>query len=490
MKNNVIKFSLTLAASAILAACSSSSGSSSNGQQVAADVGPTGTPAVGYKVVNKDNSDFRVKGRTDTARNSEAGAVESMLTQNPEPSFDTLVIAAPTTAAGQKSIAYVEDLDVTNPVNGVAQLQHIYIGTQTKNGGVARTEGVKNEYGHITKTTTKGQDTGSVLVYENGRLDYTGDAGRIKKSEFPTNDTVAELYGRNTMNSDKLFNANANLPLADHYGVSTAKRGDGHLQYVQYGRVTTELDSSKLAQGDDILQANFKDGVKLGGNLKTYVVAYGEFNAAEKEDNYFARGISNISEKDLAELQGKLTYKGHAVTYGLDHGLHADVEVDKNNAPTALQGVNPDVVRLVSGTHVIANVDLASRNVTGKLYDVYSVNSTTKESDLVNFNGTLGKNGAIQGSSELAYGKADAANRKGTFNATIYGNKADGLDKTELGGAVASNIGDADKKWGAVFGAEDVTKKVVAPTPTPTPANPLAQAENAQQGTGTVNKVN
>ncbi|MFZ7313960.1 hypothetical protein, partial [Avibacterium volantium] len=80
------------------------------------------------------------------------------------------------------------------------------------------------------------------------------------------------------------------------------------------------------------------------------------------------------------------------------------------------------------------------------------------------------------------------ANREGTFNATIYGNKEVGLDKTELGGAVASNVG-GEGKWGAVFGAEDVTDKVIAPTPVE-PSNPLGQAENAEQGRGTVNKVN
>ncbi|MFZ7217064.1 transferrin-binding protein-like solute binding protein [Avibacterium avium] len=508
-KDNAIKFSLTLVASVILAACSSGGSGSSDApaqnnvsnettqqvvtpaeetttqEETVAPAGNTEPSPVGYKVVNKTNSDFQVKGRADEGRNSVAGVVESMLTQKPEPSFDTLVIAAPTNKAGNTSIAYVEDLDVTEQADGVGKLQHIYLGAQTKEGGEARSD-VHNEYGNITKTETQGTETGSVLVYEANRQNYTDDHADNRSAT--KEDTVAELYGRNTMGSDKVVNATANLPLADHYGELATKRGDGHLQLVQYGRVTTALDSSNLQDGDKTLAANFKDGVKLAGDLKSYVVGYAQYNDVSKEDNYFARGINNISAEDLAKLEGKLTYKGHAVTYGLDHSIHGLKDVDAKNAPTSLQAVNPDEVEFVSGTHVLADVDLGSRKVDGKLYDMFTVNGADHESKLVKFNGDLAANGAITGTSELAYGQVDAANREGTFNATIYGNKEVGLDKTELGGAVASNVG-GEGKWGAVFGAEDVTDKVIAPTPVE-PSNPLGQAENAEQGRGTVNKVN
>ncbi|SUB24520.1 transferrin-binding protein-like solute binding protein [Avibacterium avium] len=496
-KDNAIKFSLTLVASVILAACSSSSGGSSDepaqnnvsnettqqvvtpAEETVAPAGNTEPSPVGYKVVNKTESDFQVKGRADEGRNSVAGVVESMLTQKPEPSFDTLVIAAPTNKAGNTSIAYVEDLDVTEQANGVGKLQHIYLGAQTKEGGEARSD-VHNEYGNITKTKTQGTETGSVLVYEANRQNYT-DFHADNRSATKE-DTVAELYGRNTMGSDKVVNATANLPLADHYGELATKRGDGHLQLVQYGRVTTALDSSNLQDGNKTLAANFKEGVELAGDLESYVVGYAQYNDVSKEDNYFARGINNISAGDLATLEGKLTYKGHAVTYGLDHSIHG--LKDAENAPTSLQGVNPE--EFVSGTHVLADVDLGSRKVDGKLYDMFTVNGADHESKLVKFNGDLAANGTITGTSELAYGQVDAANREGTFNATIYGNKEVGLDKTELAGAVASNVG-GEGKWGAVFGAEDVTDKVIAPVG---PSNPLGQAENAEQGRGTVNKVN
>ncbi|MFZ7198143.1 transferrin-binding protein-like solute binding protein [Avibacterium avium] len=501
-KDNAIKFSLTLAASVILAACSSSSGGSSDepaqnnvsnettqqvvtpAEETVAPAGNTEASPVGYKVVNKTNSDFQVKGRADDGRNSVAGVVESMLVQKPEPSFDTLVIAAPTNKAGNTSIAYVEDLDVTEQADGVGKLQHIYLGAQTKEGGEARSD-VHNEYGNITKTGTQGTETGSVLVYEANRQNYT-DFHDDNRSEVKK-DTVAELYGRNTMGSDKVVNATENLPLADHYGEHATKRGDGHLQLVQYGRVTTALDSSNLQDGKTLAD-NFKPGLKLNSGdddgLNTYVVGYAQYNDVSKEDNYFARGINNISAEDLAKLEGKLTYKGHAVTYNLDHRIHG-LE-DAENAPTSLQGVKPE--EFVSGTHVLANVDLGSRKVDGKLYDKFTVNGTNHDSVLVTFDGDLAANGTITGTSKLDYVKADAPNREGTFNATIYGNKEVGLDKTELAGAVASNVG-GEGKWGAVFGAEDVTDKVIAPTPVE-PSNPLGQAENAVQDGGTVNKVN
>ncbi|MBE2894482.1 transferrin-binding protein-like solute binding protein [Spirabiliibacterium falconis] len=501
-KDLALKFTLTVAASVLLAACGSSGGDSNpepakpTAEQVAKQKAEAAAEAkakaqaeldakeskepsdVGYKVVSKTTSDFIVDGRA-PARNSEAGTAAGMQVQKPQPSFDTLIVAVPTKES--KAVAYVEDFDFSNQASGLAQLEHIYINESTKNG-VERQGKLTDQYGDLTKTNTQGTKTGKAYVYQEGRTDYTGDAGRIKKSEFNADDSVAEVYGRNTMSNDKDVNATRNLPLTD---VKTNKYEDGHLQFVQYGRVTTQLDAQTRLNGNKQKPGEvYKEGVDLGDDIQTYVVDYSHFNAKNKEDNYFYRGINNTSAEKLKEFgygkEGVLVYQGHAVTYGLDNKYHEPPkDKDALNAPTALRGLKPeDAPKLISGTHVTATVDLAKRSVTGELYNKFEVQKEKVKDTLVTFKGDLKANGNVKnGTSELAY--ATSKDRKeGTFNATLFGN--DKVTNTELGGTVVSKNGDADKKWGAVFGAEYVGDKPVA-KPAPKPAEPISpwvQKEN------------
>ena len=104
---------------------------------------------------------------------------------------------------------------------------------------------------------------------------------------------------------------------------------------------------------------------------------------------------------------------------------------------------------LVSGTHVAADIDLASKNVTGNLYNVWKKENTALQVDelnheLVKFNGTLANDGSIAGT---ATATAIKGNPEGVLKASLYGDKAQ-----ELGGLVASK--DTTNNWGAAFGAK------------------------------------
>ena len=101
---------------------------------------------------------------------------------------------------------------------------------------------------------------------------------------------------------------------------------------------------------------------------------------------------------------------------------------------------------LVSGTHVAADIDLASKNVTGNLYNVWEETNTQRkviphDVELAKFNGTLANNGSISGSAT----RHDGA--QGVLKASLYGAQAQ-----ELGGVIASK--DTVKNWGASFGAK------------------------------------
>lgn len=521
-KENALKFTLTIAASVLLAACGSSGGNSAPAQpvqptaeelaaqkakelkeQLAAEAKET--QVLGGKVVSKTKSDFIVEGRT-PAKNSEAGLSSQITVENPVPSFDTLVIAAPK-IQGSYNIAYVEDFrteaslaeGATAAVNGVTKFTKVYVspaeggksttlveGAQERTAaGEDRANGLTDEYGNITKTAKQGTEDAKVYVYgnaDNSKVYFPLEgksAGRLYQGQ--DDDSVAEIYGRTTTSRDnvkdsaevKEKNRAINLPLED-----------AHLELVQYGRVTTALDSEKLV--DSSLEKTFKDGVKLGGNLKTYVTPYAKFNTKDsKEDHYFFRGIDVVTPAKLVEYGfndakgGSVTYKGHAVTYGLENAYHGNNKSAVKDAPTALAGVkDAEAPKAVSGTHVTAVVDLTNRNVTGSLYNKFNVNGKDVDDTLVTFKGDLKANGNAVGTSELVYVPADAANKQGTFAATLFGNG--GKAATELGGTVVSKEGAENQKWGAVFGAKAVLDPVVEPVV----LNPLSQTENAKQEPG------
>lgn len=194
------------------------------------------------------------------------------------------------------------------------------------------------------------------------------------------------------------------------------------------------------------------------------------------KNNYFFRGVNNTSAEQLSALPGyydttdfggQLHYQGHAVTYNLDRDFKLEAGL-----PNALGAE----YALVSGTHVAADIDLASKNVTGNLYNVWKESNTQQQEKehnvkLATFEGNLANDGSIVGTAT----KTDDST-KGTLKASLYGSKAQ-----ELGGAIASN--DTTNNWGASFGAKVQNPVYVAPTPTPTPtpATPPAWGERTEE---------
>ena len=509
MKNNkFIKFSLTVACAAVLAACGSSGGSSNNdeaaqkaaqqqaaqqqqaaaeaaakakaeaeaaaAQAAAAEAAVAKTIDVGAKFVKKNQSNLNVGEGVET--NSKSSVAPTNMTVELHPSLDTIVVAVPLNADGsvntQAKQAYLEDFDFRgNTANTTGQhtLSHIY---KTANGstnvGAARNGGEAS-----TKTDTKGNDTGLAYVYEDGRLNYTRKAEgknvvdtKDARTDARLADSVAEVYGHRTFvdgDSEVKNIADGDTVLAN--APFTAKDADGKytagskLNYVQYGRVTSKLHA--------VQEADLKDGKDVA-QYGTKVASFGGYGENGTEDNYFYRGVNNTPysatlASDLKNIYfgseapaGKLHYQGHAVTYNLDK----DYE-DKSGLPNALGAE----YALVSGTHVAADIDLASKNVTGNLYNRWTETNTQQQVkehnvELANFAGTLANNGSISGSST----KHDGA--QGVLKASLYGAQAQ-----ELGGVISSN--DTVNNWGASFGAKVQNTPFVAPpvvTPAPVPA--------------------
>jgi len=513
MKNNkFIKFSLTVACAAVLAACGSSGGSSNNdeaaqqaaaqqaaAQQAAAEKAAAEKAAaekaaaaealvaktkdVGAKFVKKTESNLNVAGDT-LADNKSSKSVTNM-TVELHPSLDTIVVAIPLDANGNpdltKKQAYLEDFDFrgnTANTSGEHVLKHIYMNGTTKDTTRGRVDGES-----ATKTASMGEnDTdGKAYVYEETRKNYTHKAEgknvedtKEARTDERLRSSVAEVYGHRTFvagNSEEKNIADGDTVLAN--APFTAKDADGNytagskLNYVQYGRVTSKLHA--------VQEADLKDGKDVA-QYGTKVASYGLHGEKGTEDNYFYRGVNNTPysatlASDLKNVYfgseavgGKLHYQGHAVTYNLDR----DYE-DKSGLPNALGAE----YALVSGTHVAADIDLASKNVTGRLYNRWTETNTQQkviphDVELAKFNGTLANNGSISGSATKHNGD------EGVLKASLYGAQAQ-----ELGGAIASN--DTVNNWGASFGAKVQNTPFVAPAPAPTPVPPPAWGESTDQ---------
>ena len=511
MKNNkFIKFSLTVACAAVLAACGSSGGSSNNdeaaqkaaaqqqaaqqqqaaaeaaakakaeaeaaaAQAAAAEAAVAKTIDVGAKFVKKNQSNLNVGEGVET--NSKSSVAPTNMTVELHPSLDTIVVAVPLNADGsvntQAKQAYLEDFDFrgnTDNTSGEHVLKHIYMNGTTKDTSRGRVDGES-----ATKTASMGEnDTdGKAYVYEENRLNYTHKAEgknvvdtKDARTDERLRSSVAEVYGHRTFvagNSEEKNIADGDTVLAN--APFTAKDADGKytagskLNYVQYGRVTSKLHA--------VQEADLKDGKDVA-QYGTKVASFGGYGENGTEDNYFYRGVNNTPysatlASDLKNIYfgseapaGKLHYQGHAVTYNLDK----DYE-DKSGLPNALGAE----YALVSGTHVAADIDLASKNVTGNLYNRWTETNTQQQVkehnvELANFAGTLANNGSISGSAT----KYDGA--QGVLKASLYGAQAQ-----ELGGVIASN--DTANNWGASFGAKVQNTPFVAPpvvTPAPVPA--------------------
>lgn len=470
MKNNkLVKFSLTLVCSAVLAACGSSGGSDNaaaqkqqqqqqqlqkqQAEKAAAEKAAKTTSSEsnpGYLLSKKKTSDFIVNNNGDKVDSTQSKPLP-MTVQDLEPRLDTIVVAYPEKNAKSKAIAYIEDFQFVgnNTQSGTYTLTGIYNDSTVRGtlGGDPRTAS-------RTKTDTRGKESGTALVYQKNRVEYFDRADRHNEGL----NTLAEVYGVRT-NSVEVANGNLadvkanNLPLVKETNKLASKQ-DGQLHFVQYGRVTTKLHGLT----DKDVNA-FKKGLldDKNSNVTSNVIGFAHYGEKGTENSYFYRGLNNTTGAELAKLSGELVYHGHAVAYGLNTNYYGEVAAKKTDAPNAI-GVEKEVLpTLKSGYHVVAKVNLDNKDVTGSIYNTWTKDKTNFDVNLVNFNGKLDNYGNIEGTSALAY---KDANKDGSFNATLFGQTA-----SELGGNVAGNknMDTSVTQWGAVFGAKAFVKDPVEP---------------------------
>ena len=208
------------------------------------------------------------------------------------------------------------------------------------------------------------------------------------------------------------------------------------LRYVQYGRVTTNLDL-------ELDTGTFGDGFQYAEARRK--------NDSDAVDNYFYRGINATSIEEMTALpkDKKLVYQGHALMYGIDNSYHG---AGGNNLPNAFAyGSNG----LGLGNFVEATADLSTKELVGTVYNAWLLDQTKAQvipDVLVNFSGKIYGN-TVVGTADRKY---LAGEDNASFKASFFGNAAE-----ELGGSFNS-VKDEDKygsaygtgDWGGVFGAK------------------------------------
>ena len=207
------------------------------------------------------------------------------------------------------------------------------------------------------------------------------------------------------------------------------------LQYVQYGRVSNQLDLDAGKEG-------YPDGF-----VRNYFSRKG---ADDTVDNYFYRGTNATTIEQMAALPSdqKAVYQGHALMYGIENDYHSG---GGRNLPNAFAGTTSG---LGLGNFVEARVDFGKKRVLGDVYNEWLLDptkATTTRDNLVRFQGNIVGN-TVVGTADRTYVAGDDC---ATFKASFFGEKAE-----EMGGSFNSvqdpqKYGDAygQNDWGGVFGA-------------------------------------
>lgn len=470
MKNsNLVKFSLTLLSASVLAACSSGGGAPVVNQPAPApNTGSTENKPtlvvdkavnVGGKTVKKTNSDLDIANTLGNVVNSSSQGTATRMTVRLEPTLDTFVVATVKKGTDDKYTAiYLEDFDFrgnTDNTTGEYKLQHIErtLDGKTLTGSVARIDG--NEK---TKTGLKGTGEGTVLVYKKDLKNYVlRSENRLEANPLNApvvgnaidKNTVAEVYGHRTFvegdsekGTDVAVKDLANLPLVD-----------AKLSHVQYGRVTSKLNGLPKDASEGL-----RKGIDIAGK-NTYIASYGGFGENGTENSYFYKGVNPTSEVMnvtgdalIGKLKenykaGSINYKGHAVTYGFNHAYTPDTGVVPNSVST-------EIYKLESGTHVVAQINLADYTVNGRLYDVYKNGDNAVEHKLATFSGYVGSLGNIRGTATNVDRSANNG-QTGILTGGLFGSQA-----AEFGGVIASEAKTEANSWGASFGAVAVPEAV------------------------------
>ena len=219
------------------------------------------------------------------------------------------------------------------------------------------------------------------------------------------------------------------------------------LQYVQYGRVSNQLDLDAGKEG-------YPDGF-----VRNYFQRKGSDDSV---DNYFYRGTNATTIEQMAALPSNqiAVYNGHALMYGIDNSYHNYTKTADGKkqplpnafAPSGSAAAKPEGLGL--GNFVTVAANFGTKRVSGEVYNQWLLDPSKAEltpNTLVQFAGDIVGN-TVVGVADRTYvdGRDDA-----TFKASFFGQNAE-----EIGGSFNS-VKDNDKyasaygtdDWGGVFGA-------------------------------------
>ena len=506
--NSLAKFSLTIIAAMVLAACGSSGGSDSPSTNSTAST--TAAQAAAKKAADEAAAAKKAADEAAAAKKAADEAAAALAAENSDRKADNAVLRPTPTGSdllekssvGAKNVVknksnlttnfssatdYTSNtpelMNVQSPDN---ELKTLVVGKAPDNKGtvkVAYLAGLENlskaapTDGKLTfeaavkaKKDDKAKDdkaTVSVYTVQAGRKNYTENYGG--KIADPEKKTVAD-----PADTDKLREPDHTSIVGQMYGAKiTDVKEDGKetnapftqkpYKNVQYGSLTSALhaqDISTLENGDE---------------ADTKIAKYGYTGTPNTEDNYFYRlNENNMDVAGLKKLKNDnpntvLKYDGHAVTYGIDNSWVGPAKPKANSVPTAIVAAEKAPESgLISGTHVTAKINLNTNAVEGNLYNKWYDGALKGDKDvrLVDFTGSMSENGNIAGTSHN-----NINNTGGLFGASL--NK----EATEMGGVVSSNDHTAEGKWGAVFGAQLTGRETVPSAKPVTPADPVKPAD-------------
>ena len=337
--------------------------------------------------------------------------------------------------------------------NSNAQDHDLLNTTKSTNGAASASETIKSADGYAATNglvrvggglSTLGQELNwnkDEKKWENHHNTTTRIFGRYHLAYANTTDKNKGIHpvALNSFSGAKTFVAEVENTAASTPGTKATQYSIGAvpmtLKYVQYGRVTTQLDVD--------------EGVK--GYADNFIRnPYAKKNTDDSVDDYFYRGTNATTIEQMAALPSdqKATYQGHALMYGIDNDFH---NAGKRNLPNAFAGKTDG---LGLGNFVEATADFGTKRLQGNVYNEWLLDQTksaTTRDNLVAFQGNIVGN-TVVGTADRAYLAGDD---KATFKASFFGEKAE-----ELGGSFNS-VKDADKygsaygenDWGGVFGA-------------------------------------
>ena len=523
--NSLAKFSLTIIAAMVLAACGSSGGSDSPSTnstasttaaqaaaKKAADEAAAAKKAADEAAAKKAADEAAAKKAADEAAAKKAAdeAAAALAAENSDRKADNAVLRPTPTGSdllekssvGAKNVVknksnlttnfssatdYTSNtpelMNVQSPDN---ELKTLVVGKAPDNKGtvkVAYLAGLENlskaapTDGKLTfeaavkaKKDDKAKDdkaTVSVYTVQAGRKNYTENYGG--KIADPEKKTVAD-----PADTDKLREPDHTSIVGQMYGAKiTDVKEDGKetnapftqkpYKNVQYGSLTSALHAQDIST------------LENGDEADTKIAKYGYTGTPNTEDNYFYRlNENNMDVAGLKKLKNDnpntvLKYDGHAVTYGIDNSWVGPAKPKANSVPTAIVAAEKAPESgLISGTHVTAKINLNTNAVEGNLYNKWYDGALKGDKDvrLVDFTGSMSENGNIAGTSHN-----NINNTGGLFGASL--NK----EATEMGGVVSSNDHTAEGKWGAVFGAQLTGRETVPSAKPVTPADPVKPAD-------------